>query len=62
MSIERYGNLITFVCDGCGDADPTFCSVWSGALAKFKAHGGRVVKSDDPDGEEWEHECKGCPG
>lgn len=58
MSIERagYDGPITFVCDACGEIDETRCTQFPGALAKFKSHGGKVVKID----EEWEHYCREC--
>ena len=61
MTIERehFDGPITFVCDVCGEHDETNCQNFGGALAKFKSHGGKVVKGDD---DEWEHHCRECAG
>ncbi len=55
---ERYGGPIIFVCDGCGYPDETHCEEFSGALAKFKSHGGSVMK--DRESGDWEHFCREC--
>jgi hypothetical protein len=58
MTIERelFDGPISFVCDVCGETDETHCTNFSGALTKYKSHGGQAVK----DGDEWSHVCREC--
>lgn len=60
MTIQRehFDGPITFVCDICGEEEETRCTNFAGALAKFKSHGGKAVKSEETG--EWEHYCRSC--
>lgn len=58
MTVQRkdFDGPITFVCDECGVEDNTHCTIFSGALAKYKSRGGVALRTDD----EWEHRCRDC--
>lgn len=58
MAIERDGwnGPVTFCCDSCGEVQDTHCSDFSGALAKIKSRGWRVVKTFAG----WDHYCREC--
>lgn len=56
MSSDTQGQLVTFVCDECGDtfeAAGRFKDVWEIA----RDDGWRCFKADDGD---WQHRCPGC--
>lgn len=56
--IERphYDGPISFVCDGCGEAEDMHCTGWAGANAKARSRGWKAIKA----GDEWEHLCPPC--
>lgn len=56
MSSETNGQLVTFVCDSCGE-DREVAGRWRDVWQDLKEDGWRSFKDDDG---EWRHKCPDC--
>ena len=56
MGIKRYGAVITFECDECGDTLETRENDFKTAVREAKDEGWRMFQDDDG----WSHHCPDC--